>query len=129
MSKLQNGTRVGDFTTYVNEVEKRGFGRSQIQFTIGLIAIAWGRAQFDGMDFEFSDQLEIRVAGATHRELLAELEAYAAVSRQSAALLKNWLGVIVRTYSTEYAEIMPQLRKGIVGEIELANPVIQIDLP
>jgi len=128
MAKLRNGMAVGNFECYLRELEKQSFSRPAIQFIIGLCAIFWGRASFEGMDFEFQDELLI-VAGdkCTTRSLVA-LPAYSIVEKQCSKLGSQWLNAMSREYSSECAELATRFDAGpIIGEIELANPTIRVD--
>jgi len=127
MAKLKNGMAVGNFECYVRELEKRSFSRPTIQFMLGLCAIFWGRASYDGMDFQFHDELQI-VSGdeCTTRSLIA-LPAYSIVEQHFSDLGSQWLNAITLEYSSEYAELSARFDAGpIIGEIELANPTIHV---
>lgn len=128
MIKLKNGMTPGNFDCYISEIEKRSFSRPTIQFMIGLCAIFWGRESYDGMDFQFHDELHVISGEETTIYPLSTLLAYSIVQQHSSELGWDWLKSMINEYSSEYAELRSRFDAGpIIGEIELANPTIRVD--
>ncbi|MDB2687121.1 hypothetical protein N9Y42_07895 [Mariniblastus sp.] len=128
MIKLKNGVAVGNFQCYVQELEKRSFSRPVIQFMIGLCAIFWGRVSYDGADFDFQDELHVISGDSSSTCSLSKLPAYSVVEQHCYKIGCDWLDRMIAEYSSETAELRSRFDAGpIIGEVELANPILHVD--
>jgi hypothetical protein len=124
---VANGLDVGNDSALIRETANRsGFSCESVQLVIGLCAIFWGRAELEGFEFHFKNELIVRQVGgaSTYVVDLASWEPYLAVASLFSLVKIDWLTHFTRTYSTEYAEVL--ISMPCLGIPAISRPMITI---